>query len=172
MHQNTFLVQEAMSCPPPPRLRGAMRQYLQRHLQIVSTVVKDNTFSYHKSILAETRGTQLDYKPCLSLEQGHPVPDLGQRGAAPNAFVTKQTTQRVQAEQHCRRVPDLWSENRLVLMNIKMRIIFRLLLYLPGDTPAPGYLHKAQLAEDWEEKCGLILDVSINIVQITDYHLF
>lgn len=52
-------------------------------------------------------------------------------------------------------------------MNIIKRVLFRAVLCLSSNSGSPGYLHKAQLAEDWEEKCGSILDASINEVQIT-----
>lgn len=61
---------------------------------------------------------------------------------------------------------------RPVSMNIKRRILPSLVLYLPGKSSSPGYLHTAQLAEYWNEKCGLILDVPINKAQITNYYLF
>lgn len=46
-------------------------------------------------------------------------------------------------EQHCRGATDLGSKKRQILMNIRKRVIFRQVLYLPGNTTSPGYLHPA-----------------------------
>lgn len=57
-------------------------------------------------------------------------------------------------------------------MNIRKRVLFRLVLHLPGNATSPGYLHKAQRAEDWEEKRGLIVDAATNKAHITTITCF
>jgi len=162
---------EHPSCPRgnvlPLSTLSAMEQHLQWHLQIVPAVAKDNIFSCHKSMLRETEEPQPNYKPWISLGQGPPVADLGQRDAPQPLQHLSRQLRGCKQEQHCRGVTDLGSKNRPILMNMKQRVIFRQVLYLPGNTASPGHLHKAQLAEGWEEKCRSVLDESISEVQVT-----